>query len=925
MAVTSAPQRELCGRGDESGRIASLLDDARAGRSAVLVLRGDAGIGKSALLRHAVTGAGDDLPVLTAVGLESESDLAFAGLHQLLRPALHRLDRLPSPQAEAVRRAFGLADGPIDNPFLISLATLTLLTDVAEGGGVVCVVDDAQWLDRSSADVLLSVARRLDREGIVLLLAARDGDGRTLPTPTLPQLELAGLGPEAAAELLPEGIDPDVRARLLEVAAGNPLALLELPASLSDAQLAGCAPLTEPLPIGDGVERAFLGRAAGLSAEAQALLLVVAADDTEGVRTVCDAAAKLGIDPDALDDLEEARLVTVDGPRITMRHPLVRSAVYRGAISRERRTAHLALAEVLGAAGDPARRAWHRAAAAQGPDDAIAADLESAARQARRRGAHAAAATAFERAAALTTADGPRGQRLLAAAEASWRSGRTDHVLGLIGQIRPLLTDERDHAQLALLEGSCALERGALGEGFGVLMDGARRAIDCEPELALQLVLRAGEASWWAGEPSWSDEVSALAGRIDIGCTQDASTRALLVGSALLLRDRFEAGAAELRRIVVPDASCADPRSWIPAAAAALYSGDEVAAQARYARAVDLLRAQGAIGELPYALCLTAAMELALGRFGAAAASASESLLLAAETRQETDRCYGLSLLASIAAVQGATEECHAKATEAIEVATARGLGAAAHHARWALGRLELGHGRPAESLAHLLMLGEGAESPPTPLVALLAAPDLVEAAVRAGRPRVADAALTRYEAWGRAVRSESWAAIAARLRGLVAVDVAQADGHFEEAIERGAELRRPFELARTRLLYGEHLRRSRRRLDARTQLRAAQTGFEALGAAGWAERARAELRASGETARRSPATGTAQLTPQELQIAGFVMDGASNRDVAAQLFVSRRTVEHHLSRIFSKLGISSRNELARALAEQAPEASAQR
>ena len=500
MAVTSAPQRELRGRERESGRIASLLDDARAGRSAVLVLRGDAGIGKSALLRQSVVEAGDDLPVLSAVGLESESDLAFAGLHQLLHPVLDRLECLPGPQAESVRRAFGVEDGLIDNPFLVSLATLTLLTDVADGGGLLCVVDDAHWLDRSSADVLVSVARRLDREGIAILLAAREGDRPWLPAPSLPELELGGLDPQAAAELLPDGIDAEVRSRLLRAAGGNPLALLELPASLSAAQLAGTAPLTEPLPIGERVERAFLGRAGGLSAETQALLLVVAADDTECVGTVCDAARRLGIDPGALDELEEARLVSVDGTRIAVRHPLVRSAVYRGAISRERRRAHLALAEVLGAAGDAARRAWHRAAAATGPDDAIAADLAAAARQARRRGAHAAAAAAFERAAHLTTADGPRGRRLLDAAEASWRSGRTDHVVGLIAQVRPLLTDDRDHAALALLEGSCALERGALGEGFKVLMEGARRTIDTEPEIALKLVLRAGEASWWAGD-----------------------------------------------------------------------------------------------------------------------------------------------------------------------------------------------------------------------------------------------------------------------------------------------------------------------------------------------------------------------------------------------------------------------------------------
>jgi DNA-binding CsgD family transcriptional regulator len=906
-----APGGVLHGRRGECGRIEALLDGARAGRSAVLLVRGEPGIGKSELLAHAVRAAGD-LPVLCATGLEPESDLAFAGLHQLLRPVLDRLDSLPGPQAEAVRRAFGLADGPISNPFLISLATLTLLADVAEGRGLLCLVDDAHWLDRSSADVLLSVARRLDAEGVVLLMAARDGDSRRLRTGDLPELELGGLDDEAAMALLAgPRVDARVRARLLEISRGNPLALLELPASLTPEQLAGSAPLVEPLPIGAGVEQAFLGRAGGLSGEVQALLLVAAADDTEQVGVVCAAAGRLGIEETALDELEEAQLVAVDGPRITFRHPLVRSAVYRGAISRERRRAHLALAEVLGARGDQARRAWHRAAAAHGPDEGIAADLESAARSARRRGAHAAAAVTFERAALLSTADAARGRRLLDAAQASWRCGRADRALELLEQARPLLEPGGDTAALELLHGSCVLERGSLAHAFKVLVEGARRTLDIDQQMALRMLLRAAEASWWAGETAWSDEVSELARRLTI----DGSSRALLVGSALVLRDDFAAGAAELQRVEVPDPATSDARPWVNAAAAAVYCGDEAEAQRRYGRAVEILRAQGAIGELPYVLTLTAAMDLSLGRYDAANANASEALRLAAETQQETDRCYALSLLASVAAVHGRADDCRALAAEATEVATARGLGAAAHHARWALGRLELGDGRPAEALAHFALLGDFGTLPPTPLVSLLATPDIVEAAVRVGEPKLATERLERFARWAEAMRSHSWSAAVARLRGLLA-DGPEANAWFERAIEQQRAARRPFELARSRLLYGEHLRRSRRRIDARVQLRAAQTGFEALGATGWAERASAELRASGETARRAAASARVELTPQELQIARFVIEGASNREVAAKLFVSRRTVEHHLSKVFAKLGIASRVELARALAE---------
>ena len=920
MEATTPPALEhLRGRRPERERIEALLEGARGGRSDVLVLRGEAGIGKSSLLRHAVEAAGDDVPVLSAVGLESESHLAFAALHQLLRPVLERVDSLPPPQADAVRRAFGLAEGPIANPFLISLATLTLLGDVADRRGLLCVVDDAHWLDRSSADVLLSIARRLDVEGIALLLAARDGTSSRLLTANLPELQLDGLDERPAAELLEEltggELDAGVRQRLLAVARGNPLALLELPGSLTREQLAGIEPLPEPLPIGEQVEHAFRERAGGLTSAAQAFLLVAAADDTERVATVCDAASRLGIGETALDELEEARLVTVDGPRIAFRHPLVRSAVYRAAISRERRRAHLALADVLETAGDASRRAWHRAAAARGPDDAIAADLDAAARQARTRGAHGAAAVTFERAATLTTLDAARGRRLLDAAQASMRSGRMDYAVALVDHARPLLDDECDQAELALLHGSCELERGALAEAFVLLMDGARRTLTIDPAAAMRMLHRAGEASWWAGDAAWSDEVAAVARRLDVSCPWQASTRALLVGSAMILRDDFAAGAERLRTVAVPDAGEPDPRAWLSAGAAAVYRGDEAAAEEGYARASDVLRAQGAIGELPYALCLAASCEIALGRFAAAEANATEALRLAVETHQDTVRSHAGSVLANIAALRGRPQECRALAAEALELATARGVGAAGHNARFALGRLELGNGRAGEALAHLVAVGEAGGLPPSPLLSQVASPDLVEAAVRAGRPELARERLERYARWVTAVRSRTGLAIAARLRGLLA-DGDGADHDFGEAIAVHQEDRRPFELARARLLYGERLRRTRRRIDAREQLRAAQHGFEALGAAGWAERAAAELRASGETARRTPASSPVALTPQERQIARFVIEGASNREVAAQLFVSRRTVEHHLSRVFAKLGISSRVELARALAE---------
>jgi DNA-binding NarL/FixJ family response regulator len=433
------------------------------------------------------------------------------------------------------------------------------------------------------------------------------------------------------------------------------------------------------------------------------------------------------------------------------------------------------------------------------------------------------------------------------------------------------------------------------------------------------MLVRAAEASWWSGRQPWADEASRLAAEIPTGTDErQAQTVALLVGSAMVLRDEFEEGAGQLARVPHPSQLPADPRLLVSAAAAAVFRGDDAAAHLGYSRAAEVLRARGAIGELPYVLGLTAAMELNQGRLGAAAANAAESLRLSCETHQETDRCYVLSLTATIHAIRG-EEECRTRAAEALESATAREAGTAAAHAIWALARLELGLGHPVEALAHLARIGEPGRALPSSLLSLISTPDLVEAAVRTGKAELVEGPLRRYERWASSVHSVSALAIVARLRALLACG-AEADALFEEAIAGQEQLRHPFDLARTRLLHGEHLRRSRRRLAAREELRAALAAFETLGAAGWAERARTELRASGETSRRPASFRASELTPQELQIARFVSEGASNRDVAAQLFVSRRTVEHHLSKVFAKLGITSRGELARALADMGEE-----
>jgi DNA-binding CsgD family transcriptional regulator len=910
----------LYGRDVERARIDALLSEARSARSGVLVVRGEAGIGKSALLDHAVAGSGE-LPVLRAAGVESESELAFAGLHQLLRPVLGLLSRLPEGQAAALASALGLAGGEVNDRFLVSLGVLGLVSEVAEEeGGLLCVVDDAQWLDRPSAEALVFVARRLEAEGVVVLLAAREGDARQFESPGLPELRLAGLPAEPAAALLAERAGPAlssaVRDRLLAFSQGNPLAIMELPTSLSAEQLAGREPLIEPLPVGEGLERAFLGRIRALDPPAQQLALLAAADDSGELAPVLRAAEVLGADIEALDQLEAAELLQVDGATITFRHPLVRSAVYRRAGFNQREAAHLALAGALPDEADADRRAWHLAAASPGPDASVAAELEHSAVRARLRGGHAAAATALERAAQLSEDDASRARRLLAAAEANWLGGRAQRAGPLVEQAELLLTDPELRAQAALLRGSYEFERGRAGEAYDVLVAGAEGALAVDPRMALEMLVRGAEAASFSARMNRSASIAELASGVGATHEEELFMVALLEGTAQLMGGEPEPAVATLDRARRLADDFEHPRYLTFAAFADSFLGDFVTGQLRHARAVARLRAAGAVGDLPVALQLLAAAEVWLGRFGAAAANAAEGLRLALETGQDTNASFQLGTLARAEAPQGREAECREHAGEAMELAVARGLPLPGSVALFALGVLELGLGRPEEALAHATAITDPSSGLAHPLVAIYTAPDLVEAAVRSGRADLAGPALERFVAWAELVPARWPLAVTARMRALLA-EGAEGDEHFEAALRRHADAELPFEHARTRLLYGEHLRRSRRRSDARPQLRAALAGFERLGARPWADRARGELRATGETSRKREPSTIDQLTPQELQIARFVSEGATNREVATKLFLSPRTVEYHLHKVFTKLGIASRGELPRLLPEE--------
>jgi ATP/maltotriose-dependent transcriptional regulator MalT len=906
----------LYGRDPERSIIGGLLEGARESRSGVLVIRGEAGVGKSALLEDARERA-SDMRVLACTGVEAESALPFAALHQLLRPVLRHLEKVPRPQADALRGALGLATGRVDDRFLVSLAVLSLLAEAAEQRPLLCLVDDAHWLDDASADALVFVARRLEAEGIVLLFAAREGEVREFDAPELAELQLAGLDADAAAVLLDRhagsALLPETRARLFEATGGHPLALLELPSTLSEAQLAGDEPLLTPLPVSARLERAFLARVRVLPEETQTLLLVAAADDTGELSTVLRAAALLDVGPEALDAAEQAGLATIRDAVLELRHPLVRSAVYQGAPLSKRHAVHRALASVLEGDADADRRAWHRAAASVGPDHAVVAELEQAAVRAQRRSGFVAASLAYERAAALTPDETERTRLLTAAAENAWFGGRLERTRMLLERARPLVSEPLQRADIDRYLGLVELTGGVPAEACRLLVRSAAAVASVDGERALQLLNLASVAAFYADDVAAAVTIAELAREVDVADTPFARALVeLLVGLGAHYEGDLPRAAASLRSAVSLEAElesdALDARrvALLFGGRAAFYLGDDEAARRSAQLAAAQMRAEGALGLLTPILPRLVHAEMWAGRWPPASANAREGLRLAREIGQFDLVAYQLVLLALIAAHRGEEDECRSLAAQGHELASARGLAVVASLANWALGLLELGLGHTDEAFLR------AREISPTPAVLSMAGLDRIEAAVRAGEVATAHDWLAYYEAWAESA-GVAWArAVALHGRALLADEDEESERLFEAALDMHAQAARPFERVRTELAFGEFLRRARRPRDARQHLRAALEGFEALGAELWAERARVELRASGQTARRRVADTRDQLTEQELQIAHFVAQGLSNREVAAQLFLSPRTIAAHLRSIFRKLGISSRTELAR-------------
>ncbi|MFI2612575.1 AAA family ATPase [Kitasatospora sp. NPDC018619] len=933
----------LYGREGEQAAVDGLLDGARAGRSGVLLLRGEAGIGKTALLDDAVARAGEGFRVIRAAGVEYEAELPYAGLSLLLVPGLDRLDALPGPQRRALEAAFGLAEdgpaggvraggGPADggapgahdpsavggrrvDRLLVGLATLGLLAELATERPLLCVMDDVQWLDRASLEALLLAARRLRAEPVVLLLAARTGgpsgvgDGPAERPLGLPERQVTGLAEADAARLLARRVGPDlpsaVRDRLLAEAAGNPLALTELPVAAGPQP---SAPGTG-LPLTSRLLIAFHGQVTGLPAATQTLLLVAATEEAGALDTVLAAAAALGAAAEHLAPAEESGLVTVTADRrIAFRHPLLRSAILQRAPHHQRTAAHRAVARAL---PDGDRRTWHLALAATGPDAGLADALERTAVRAGRHGGHGGAA-AYERAARLTPDRDGATRRLVLAAEAATEEGELARAEVLADEVAGRTDDVLAHALLDQVRATAHFWRGAYPTAHRLLLDAAGTAID--PPYAARMLLQAFHAAWYAGEEPVAAVLDRLAA-LPLAADDPLAPVARHLPAAVLPALGRPAGplppvreAAEAAR----RAGAESPVDLVQLCGATLVLGrDEETAELAHELAAEA-RAKGTVGVMPTLQFFLAEAELFHGRHRDAELTATEGLDLARDTGQHQWVSQLAALLALLAALDGRADRCADLAATALATTGPQSAAPAAGlpWAQWALALLDLGQGRAGAAVDRLHTLTSGPHR--HHVSATRAVPDLVEAAVRLGAPDRAAEAYERFARWT-AAADRPWAeALRLRCQALLGPDEL-AEASYRAALAHHETAHRPFEQARTALLYGEWLRRTRRRTDARPHLRAALETFDRLAAHPWADRARTELSATGTPA-PAPATpaGPPQtpLTPQELQIARLAARGLTNRDIAAQLFLSPRTVAHHLYKAYPKLNITSRTDL---------------
>jgi DNA-binding CsgD family transcriptional regulator len=899
----------------ERGALDRLIDVVQAGESRALVVRGDPGVGKSVLLDYlAGRASSSGCRVARVVGVQSEMELAFAGLHQLCAPLLDHVGGIPVPQQEALRTAFGLAAGAPPDRFFVGLATLSLLSEVAGERPLVGLIDDEQWLDQTSAQALGFVARRLGADPIGLVFAAREP---TAELAGLPELFVEGLRDDDARALLDSALagplDERVRDLIVAETRGNPLALLELPRGLCPAELAGGFGLPGAAPLAGRIEDSFARQLGALPDQTRRLVQLAAADPSGDRSLVWRAAGRLGIPVQAGALAAEAGLVEF-GAQVRFRHPLARSAVYRSAPITERQRMHAALAEVTDPVADPDRRAWHRAQAAAGPDDDVAAELERSAGRAQARGGLAAAAAFLERSVALTADPARHAGRVLATAQASMQAGAFGKALDLLATAEAEPLDEFQRARADLLRGHVAFAAGLGSDAPTLLLKAATELEPFDLELARETYLTAWRAAGMAGHLADAGvlvEICRRAQALPRPAGTPGPLAVFLDGLALLITDGRTAAAPTLQRAAaaLADISAEDVLRWgsVAAGASALV-WDFEGMLAMSARQVQLARDVGAIALLPLYLSQLGIALPWMGDFAGAASLVAETDSVAAATGS---RIAPLTLL-RLLALQGREAEASAAIASVIEQAADGGQGLAVAWAHWAAAVLYNGLARYDQAA---WAARRATSDSSNPWMSMWALPELVEAAARVGDAGLARDALTRLAETTQPAGTDLALGIEARCRAQLS-DGASADGLYREAIGRLSRTQLRPELARAHLLYGEWLRRQGRRVDARGHLGAAHEMLDAMGMAAFAERTRRELRATGQQARKRSVETRDQLTAQEEQIARLARDGLSNPEIGAQLFLSARTVEWHLCKVYAKLGIGSRYELKAVLAQ---------
>jgi DNA-binding CsgD family transcriptional regulator/tetratricopeptide (TPR) repeat protein len=904
----------LRGRAGECALLDDLASAIRRGQSRSMVLRGEAGIGKTALLDY-LTASASDLAVVRAVGVESEMELAYASLHQLCVPLLDRLNRIPAPQRHALGIVFGLSSGAAPDRFLVGLAVLSLFAAVAEERPLLCVIDDAQWLDQTSELTLAFVARRLLAEPVGIVFAARE-PGEELRH--LPELQVRGVRDNDARALLTSAVrfklDEAVRDRIVAETRGNPLALLELPQGLTATQLAGGFGLTGAQALTGQIEESFVRRLELLSDDGRRLLLVAAAEPAGDPLLLWRAAERLGIAPAAADAARAEGLLAI-GERVTFQHPLARSAMYRSAAAADRRAVHRALAEATDSEADPDRRAWHLAAATAEPDEQVAVELERVAGRARARGGLAAAAAFLLRAVALTSEPARRADRALAAAQASCQAGEFDAALGLVAMAEAWPISEFQSALASRIRAHVALGAGRWTEALPLLREAAARLEPFDVDLARETYLTAWGAAGMAEDlAAWDVIVEICRGVQALPSPQGAPRPRdlLLDGFAQLIIEGYTAAIPTLQRaaLALANMPVEDVLRWgwmAVGARNALWDCDGWYAVA--ARNVQVVRDAGELAALPTHLTYLGMATAWIGDF-----ASTESLIAEIDSAVAVtgSRLPPYALL-RLRALQGRESEASAAIASAFE--QFGGQGTTALRAYWAAAVLYNGLARYDEAASAARRATTDALNHWIPTWVL---PELVEAAARGGDAELARDAVERLAKTTQPCGTEFALGIEARCRALLS-DGAAADELYREAIERLRRTRLRPEVARAHLLYGEWLRRENRRVDAREQLRRAHEMLVAIGMDAFAERARQELQATGEKVRKRTVETREDLTAQERQIARLAGDGLSNPEIAARLFLSSRTVEWHLRNVFTKLGIRSRRELANAVAAPTP------